>query len=162
MSWFTSIGPGDWVSATSTIPITLSDHVTGDGIRSGTRGVVTAVTGSQVTVDFDSGWGLHTATVSSRDLRRIRAGGGVERFRSRARTTTLIRLGLAIALLFPIVLFVADYLWTFHTLDGIVPAFLTTALDSVGDWIGAAVAHPMHTLVFGVVIGLVSRWVFRR
>jgi len=162
MSWFGSIGPGDWVSTTSAIPVTLSDHLTGGGIRSGTRGVVTAVSGSRVTVDFDSGWGLHTATVSMRNLRRARAGGGVERFRSRARTTTLIRIGLGIALCFPVVLFAVEYLWMFHTLDGIVPAFLTACLDSVGDWVGAAIAHPVHTLVFSVVVGLISRWVFRR
>lgn len=162
MGWFGSLRTGDWVRTTDTIPVTLSDHLGGGGIRTGTRGVVTGVHGSRATVVFDSGWGVHTATVRAAKLRRIRSGGGVDRFRRRARTAALVRLGLAIALLFPVLSFAAVYLWTYRTVDGIVPTLLSATLDGVGDWLSAAIAHPMQRVIFSVVVGLVGRWVFRR
>jgi hypothetical protein len=159
--WSGNIQTGDWIKATETIPITLSDHLSGDGIRPGTRGAATGVSGSRVTVEFESGWGTYTATVDQRKVTKIRSGGGVDRFRGRARTTALVRLGLAIALLFPTLYFVGAYLWTFGTFDGIIPAFLEASIASLGDWISAALAHPFQTLIFSVVVGLISRWVFR-
>jgi hypothetical protein len=161
MGWFDSIEAGDWVKATETIPVTLGDHLGGGGIQPGTRGVVTGLSGRRATVDFDSGWGTFTATVPNRSLSRIRRTGGVDRFHSRARTAALVRLGLAIALLFPMLYFVGAYLWTYGTFDGMLPAFIDASIAGVGDWIGAALANPVQTIIFSVVVGLLGRWVFR-
>lgn len=162
MGWLSiAINQGDWVKSTRTIPISINDRLSGGGIAAGTRGVVTAITGTRITVEFDTRWGLCTAIVPARGLTRIRREGGVQQFRQRAHTSTLIRIGLALALAFPILYFTGWYLWTYHTFDGIVPAFVQTSLDSLTDWLAAALAHPVQTVIASILLAAIGRWVFQ-
>ena len=72
----------------------------------------------------------------------------------------LIRVGLAIALASPVIYFIAWYLWVHHTLAGIIPTFIQSALDTAGDVITAAINHPIQTAIYIIVTGAISRWVW--
>lgn len=158
-----SIRVGDWVRADRQIPVTMSDHLSGAGLSRGTRGVVTDVAGQRLTVEFESGWGgMVRARTLVRDVRLVRRGGGLDRFSRRNAYVGHVRLGLALALFFPFIYFVVWYRLRHGGFDGIVAAFAESAIDSALATVDAAVAHPVQTVVYLLITGLVSRWVFRR
>lgn len=158
----TSLREGDWVRTDKVLPVSLSDHLSGDGLRRGTRGVVTGVSGSRVTVDFDTGWGLRTETVRASALTRVRRDGGTEQFRRSASRSTIIRVGLALALFGPLLYFVGWYWWTFGTFNGLLPTLIDGIVDDAIDTLNAALAHPVQAVLYSVILTLVTRWVFRR
>jgi len=150
------------VGTTSTTPVTLSDQLAGGVIRPGTRGVVTAVTGSRVTVDFDSGRGLHTATVSAQPA------PGPRRRRHRPfpqpgphHQPDQGRPGHRAVLSDPS--FCSPPSNAGHSASSTesVPAFLT-AFWTASATDRAAIAYPMHTLVCSDLTGLIIRWLFRQ
>ncbi len=158
-----TLRPGDWVATTSTVALTLTDHLTDGGLASGTRGVVTGtVGGTRVTVDFDAGFGIATATVPSHVLRRTRAGGGVEAFHARTSRRLPIRIGAALALAMPGIGFVVQYLWTYHTVDGIVPAAALGVVEGTQDLIQMAITNPVQTLLYLGAAALVHRIAYGR
>lgn len=158
----THIDRGDWIRNTRPAPVTLIDFATGGGIPAGSTGVVTDVKGSRITVDFDTGYGLATATIESRHCRLVRRAAGAAAFRVRARRRTLIRLGLALALSAPFLQFTITY-WIQHgNLDGVIPALVTGALGSIVDWITLALTNPVQTAIYATVLAVITRFVQRR
>ena len=155
------IGPGDWVTARVRIPVTFTDSLLGDGIRAGTRGVVTNRSGGVVTVDFDSGFGTATVTTKVSNCTLARRDGGVESFRRRARVVTTIRVALAVFLLWPFALFLVTYLWHERTLNGIEATLVEATLDSAGEWVGTLLAEPVRALVYLAFLAVLSRIAFR-
>lgn len=152
-----SLAPGDWVRTKRLTKQTFYDHAAGTGIPSGTLGVVKETVGSRVVVELDAGWGTTHVTVPAHDLRLVRRRGGTDRFHSWSRRMTIIRLGCAVALALPVVMYVVQYVWAYHTFDGIVPAFAVACLDSAGYFLAAAIAHPLQALVFCAVCAVISR-----
>lgn len=158
---------GDWVKATATIPMTWSDCLSStSGVQPGTHGVV--VSGPDgwisptVTVLFDTGLGGSCEVVTPIDKIRVsRRAGGVEQFRGRTHWKGLFRLGVALALIAPLVYFIGMYLWVFRTFDGLVQAVVTAALDSAAAAVEFAFTHPVEALIFFAVSWLLGRFAFR-
>lgn len=159
-----SLAPGDWVRTKRQVRQTLYDHASGGGIPAGTLGVVKESSGSRVVVELDAGWGTTHVTVGSHEVRVVRRRGGTDRFHRWSRRVTIVRLGCAVALMLPVAMFVVQYVWAYHSFDGIVPAFALACLDAVGLFIAAGIAHPLQTIVFCCVCAVVSRiaWGRRR
>jgi len=158
---------GDWVKATGTIPVTFTDHLlTTTGIRPGTRGVVVAGPCGWLrptaTVRFDTGLG-GTCEVNTplSKIRVSRRNGGIERFTGRAHWMGLARLGVALALCAPVLYFVLVYLWTFRTFEGLVPALMTSALDSAVAMVGFVLTRPVEAATFLILTWLLGRFAFR-
>ena len=163
MSWWSAGEPGDWVRATASIPVTVSDRLTGQGgLPAGTLGVVLDRYGSRLRVEFDAGWGTATATVNGRSVRVVRRAGGTSAFRTRTRRLTLARLAVAVALALPVLQFVAAYIWAYRTFNGIVPAFVEGAVYGAQDSFLAALHQPRQAIIYFGVIALLSRFAFGR
>lgn len=154
----TTLQAGDWVTTTTIIAVTLADSLTNSGLPTGTPGVVTGTVGwSRVTVDFNAGFGITTATVPTRSLRRTRPGGGIDAFHTRTSRRVPIRIGAALALALPGIWFVTQYLWTYHTLDGILPATAIGIVEGAGDLLEMAITHPVQTLIYLAAATLTHR-----
>jgi len=162
MIWSRYIETGDWVRSTRTLRVTLTDHLQGGraGIPAGTDGLVIDRSGRRIRVEFDTGWGPCTATISPSDCRVTRRAGGVDAFRRRAHTRMLVRLGLLIALMMPFLYFAGWYLLHYRTFDGFVPALATQSIASFGDWLSMAIEHPVQTVIYASVLALISRFTF--
>lgn len=169
--WFTGFtGPlrdGDWVRATARIPVTFSDHLVDGGIAKGTRGVVVGEPRGflrpTVPVRFDGGFGgTRSVDVPIASLRRSGRGRGPAEFERRTQLLGLIRLGVAIALVLPLIYFVGSYLWTHRTFDGLLSALAIGVIDSAGALIESALLHPVHTVVFLLVSWALGRFAFGR
>lgn len=158
---------GDWVTAVATIPVTLADHLRTDaGIHAGTRGVVLDDPRGwfqrTVTVRFDIGLGgLHDVQTPMNKIKVSRRGAGLDTFTTRARWLAMLRLGVAIALSIPVLYFVLVYLWTFHTVDGLLTALMTTCLDSAGAMVGFALDRPLQAAMFLLASWALGRFAFR-
>ncbi len=153
--------PGDWVVSKELVRTSLTDRLTGGGLRPGTRGVVVARSGSRLVVEFDTGYGRASARVPAGVVRVVRRGGGRDRFERRTGLMTTIRLAVAAFLMFPVLWWIGAYLWTYRTLDGIVPAFAVAALDSLGELVATAIAHPGRSLVYALFLAALGRFAFR-
>lgn len=158
---------GDWVEAIEPIPVTLGDHLlSGAGIAPGTRGVVIGeprgLLNPTVAVRFDTGIGgtCQVDTPLSKICVRRRAGG-VERFTQRSQRLRMVRLGVAVALCAPLVYFIVSYLWTFRTVDGLLPALASAALDSAAATVEFALTRPLEALVFLLLTWGLGRFAFR-
>jgi hypothetical protein len=149
--------PGDWVRLTRMVPVTLADHIGGDGLRRGSRALVIARYGGRVELDVDAGWGSCRTTVSLGDCALVRKGGGAKAFRSRTRTITIVRVSLALFLSWPILYFVGVYLWTYRSLDGIVAAFMMNVVDGIPDQIDAALHEPVKAVAAAVLFAVIMR-----
>lgn len=162
MSWWASPEPGDWVRTTRTLPLTLTDHLLGDGagLPAGSRGVVLSRNGGRLSVEFDGGWGPITATIRVDDCRIQRRGAGPEAFRSRARRLALVRVSLAVALTLPVLQFLVAYLWQNGSFDGIIAAFAAASVYGALDFLAAAVQHPVQAAVYCVVVTVLTRFAF--
>lgn len=158
MTWFTSTPDiGDWVTPIRTLPITLADHLTGHGIQPGTRGVVTERVGNRLTVSFGATGG--TARIPARHVRVVRHHGGFDAYQRRDRILLGIRLGLAIWLLWPIILFTISYLWTNRTTDGLLINLAIGIAYGIGDLATAAIAHPVRSVAYLALTAVASRLV---
>ncbi len=153
---------GDWVRSTRVLPVTFTDHLLGGdaGIARGSKGVVLARRGRRVTVAFDVGWGTQRATVSIRDCRVVRRGGGADRFFRISRYTTAARLGLALVLLFPVLQFVVQYLLINHSLNGITDELVLATVQGALDMAVDLLNHPVKSIVYLLVVGVMSRFAF--
>jgi len=164
MTLFTWFAPapdvGDWVTPIRTLPVTLTDHLTSQGIRPGTRGVVTDRAGSRLTISFGATGG--TIQVPARQVRIVRRGGGIHAYHRRDRILLGIRLGLALWLLAPIIGFTASYLWTNHTTDGLLTELAIGIVYGIGDLITAAITHPVHALGYLALTTIATRIAFHR
>lgn len=160
MMWGT-IREGDWVKNRDTVPVTLGDQLSKSGIKPGTRGVVTATTGSRASVTFDGGIGTVSATVSIRKLRVVRRGGGVDRFATRQSRLNAARAALALFLAWPVISWIVQYLWINKSFSGMVPAFAAGVLQSFGDWITLLVTNPFHTVIYLAFLTILGKLAWR-
>ncbi|WP_179220090.1 hypothetical protein [Rhodococcus sp. NCIMB 12038] len=115
-----------------------------------------------MTVRFDTGFGdLREVDAPLGKIRLKRRDGGLDRFTERARWVGLCRLGVAAALLLPVLYFVVVYLWTFHTIDGLLPALVVAALDSAASMVDLVLTRPLQAAVFLSVSWWLGRFAFR-
>lgn len=152
---------GDWVRTVREVPITATDQMLGrGGLRAGSRAVVLAVAGRRVTVEADAGWGTVRMVLRRDDCRVVRRAAGAAAFRTTARRLALIRLGVAVALLLPVLHFTAAYLLAVRTTDGLVPALAEAVALGAGDALVAAVEQPGRALVHAIVVTVLWRFAF--
>jgi hypothetical protein len=154
--------PGDWIRANRTIPVTLSDHLSGSGVRPGTKGVVLGRTGSYLVVRFDAGWGSHTARVRARDCSLHHRGRGEEAFARRTYTLTVVRMALALFLLWPVVWFVIVYLWQQRTVDGLLSSLAVAVAYGFLDYPAMVIAQPTQSVVYAAFLVVLGRVAFPR
>jgi hypothetical protein len=154
--------PGDWVRARRTIPVTLTDHLVGGGVRPGTKGVVLSRSGSRLEVRFDAGWGSHTARIGASDCRLYRRGRGEAAFARRTHVLTIVRPSLAVFLLWPIVWFAIAYVWQEHSTDGLLASLAVGVAYGLLDYVAMAITHPLQFLVYAVFMAVLGRIAFPR
>lgn len=160
MTWG-AVREGDWVRNRATMPVTISDHLSKSGIKPGTRGVVTATTGSRANVTFDGGIGTVSTTVPIRSLRVVRRGGGVDRFATHQSRLNAARAALALFLAWPVISWVIQYVWINKSFSGMIPAFAVGVLQSIGDWITLLVTSPLHTVIYLVFLAILGKLAWR-
>jgi hypothetical protein len=157
-----SVQEGDWVKATDTLTVGMFG---GSMIRPGTKGVVTSVISgwfsSRAAVTFDGEFGTVRATVPVSKLRVVRRGGGVEAFTSRRGRLMAARAGLMIFVAWPVISFVAQYLWLNHGFSGITRAFALGVIDSFGDYLNMLLTSPVRGALYLGFLGLVGRLAWR-
>lgn len=162
MMWGRQPEADDWVSASRQIKTNLTDHLTGSGIEPGARGVVTGRSGSHVDVEFDTGYGIASVTIPASHVRLTHRGGGTNRFRSRVRLMTTIRLALLAFFLYPVAEFTIHHMLQYGTLDGIVPALTLAAVEGIGEGLMTAIYNPIQTIIYSVFLAVLSRIAFRK
>jgi hypothetical protein len=140
----------------------MTDRLTGDGLKPGTRGVVVERTGSRVVVDFDAGFGTHRATVRSWDVRVVRHNGGFDAFHRRAHTLGWARFGVALALLAPFGVYAARYVLRHHSTSGLVPSLIIGVADSFVGLAAAALSNPIQAVIYLAILTVLSRFAFGR
>lgn len=90
MTWLLSGSPqvADWIKTTEKVPVSFTDALTARGVPTGTRGVVTDISGffgSLLVVRLDGGlFGSMTLRLRSSQVRVIRRGGGIEAYEESA------------------------------------------------------------------------------
>ena len=160
MSWFSSPEVGDWVRLRHRVPVTMADHLTNGGLPKGARGCVVARRGSRIDVDVDAGWGSSRATLKAADVTVMRRGGGTEAFARRVRLLTTVRVSLALVIAWPVLRFVAEYLWVNRSFDDIVPAFVLGVIEGIPDQIEAALAEPWKAVLSFALFAVMGRIAF--
>lgn len=143
-----SVDVGDWVKANRVLPVSLTDHLIQSGIKPGTRGVVTATSGSRRLVDFDGGFGTVSVWVERRALQVIRYGGGIGSFRSSARRRTIARVAFVLFLAWPFIQFAVAYAWVNKGFDGMTIALADGIVQSVFDWLNMLITQPIKTVIY--------------
>ena len=76
------------------------------------------------------------------------------------RFSTVARVGVALALLLPYLSFAAAYAWHHHTSNGLSGELAVATAYGLLDTVTAALAHPMHTLVYCAVLAALTRFAF--
>jgi hypothetical protein len=153
---------GDWIALTKRVPTAFADSLTGGGLPRGTRGVVIDRIGMRLRIKFDSGFGIMQATVHSRDTRVVRRHGGADAFARRTRVTTALRAGVLFAMAAPFLYFIVQYLWTYRTTHGLLPALATGLVVGTVDTLAATLEHPVQGIVYLLLTTALTRWVWRR
>ena len=154
----TPAGTGDLVAARRDIHTTLTGQLTDNpGIRQGTRGLVRKRTGNQLTVAFDTSYGLTETAIHTRDVRLIQRTADEKRFLDWAQLKTAIRAGALIALATPILWFIVVYWDQTGSPDGVIEALTLSALDSTLELPGLILAHPTQTLAWLAAGALTTR-----
>ncbi|KQR80355.1 hypothetical protein ASF98_18855 [Arthrobacter sp. Leaf337] len=149
---------GDLVAARRNISCTLTEEYTNSpSVRQGTRGLVRKRTGNQLTVAFDTSYGLTESTVHARDCRLIQRTADEKRFMEWTQLKTAVRIGALITLIAPILWYVVVYWAQTGSLDGVIEALIVAALESALELPGLILAHPTQTLVWIAVGALVTR-----
>lgn len=158
--WFSTPEVGDWVRLKRRTPVSFSDHLTDGGLPAGSRACVLGRTGSRLELEVDAGWGSTRVSVRSHDVTVIRRGGGSEAFARRVRLVTTVRVSLALVLVWPVLQFVATYLWVNRTFEDIVPAFVMGVLDGLPEQIEAAIAEPWKAVLSFLLFAVMGRIAF--
>lgn len=153
---------GDWVRLKKTAPTTLTDHLTGGGLPTGSLGVVTGRFGASLEVDVDAGWGTCRAQVRASDVSIVRRGGGREAFGKRVHLLTIVRVSLALFLLWPIIQFTGWYLWQYRSFDGFTVAFAIAMVEGALQQVEELIAHPIRGLLLLGWFALLGRIAFGR
>lgn len=159
--WGNLLQTGDWVRLTATIPVSVTDHLRGSGIPSGTRGVVVSKIGSRIEADFDTGYGTTRAHVPASKCRLIRRDGGQETFTRNANFILTARLALIVFLCWPVIQFTALYWWENKGFHGLVEELTIASFYSVGDMILSAINDPIGTFIYLLFIAVLSRIAFK-
>ena len=167
MTWlWRSPEPGDWVATTVPIRLGIADLLLGGdaGVPVGTRGVVVAALGwDRYEVRLDGGlFGASRIWARGRDLRVVRRGGGAEAFGLRARRLASARLGVALALVGPLILFAASWFARGGSSDGLVAALAESAIFGAFDVLAFAVSNPVDAALYCITLGAAARVAFRR
>jgi hypothetical protein len=155
--------PGDWIVTTEPIKHSLSDYLSGHaGIKTGTRGVVTARSGwNSVEVRLDGGMlGGYTVRARASQVRVTRRGGGVDAFAERSGRLAAARLGVAVAIVAPLLFFAASWFLHGGSKAGLLVAVLDGALYSILDLIGYAITNPIQAILYLILLAVAGRFAF--
>lgn len=163
MSLFGTPEPGDWVQLTHTIKTTMRDHIADTGIKPGTRAVVISTSGwGALNVRVDNGvWGTVDARVSTRDVRLIRRGGGVDDFNKTTGRINAARAGVAAALLAPLLYFCVMWFVRGGSRDGLVAALIDSVIYGVMDMAMYAFSNPVGAILYMTILWAAGRFAFR-
>lgn len=152
---------GDLVTARRDISTTLTqEFINAPSIRQGTRGLVRKRVGNQVTVAFDTSYGLTETTLHVRDCRLIQRTADEKRFMEWAQLKTAIRLGALITLAAPILWYTLTYWIQTGPLNGLIEALTLAALESALELPGLILANPVQTLAWLALGALATRIAF--
>ena len=151
---------GDWVRLKRTTPTTLTDHLTNGGLPPGSLAVVKGRSFGSLDVEVDAGWGSCDARVRASDVSVVRRGGGHEAFARRVHHLTVIRVSLALFLLWPVIQFTGWYLWEFRSFDGYTTALAISMVEGAIDQVNDLVADPVRGLVLLGFFTLLGRIAF--
>ena len=153
---------GDWVAASEPIQGGL---FSGTAIAKGTHGVVNSVNygffSSTVAVTFGGGLSPVDRIVPTHKLRIIRRGAGVERFQLHQSRLAVARAAIALFLCWPVIQWVAQYVWMNRGFDGITAAFAAGVLDSIGSYLAMFITDPIKALIYFGFLGLLGRFAWR-
>lgn len=149
---------GDLVTARRDISTTLTQElIKAPSIRQGTRGLVRKRAGNQLTVAFDTSYGLTETTLHVRDCRLIQHTADEKRFMEWAQLKTAIRLGALITLAAPILWYTLTYWIQTGSLHGFIEALTLAALESALELPGLILANPVQTLAWLAASALATR-----
>lgn len=151
--------PGDWVRLKRLTPTSFTDHLTGDGLPAGSLAVVTSRSGGSLEVEVDAGWGSTRTRVRASEVRLVRRGGGQEAFARRVHHLTVVRVSLALFLLWPVLQFTGWYLWEYRTFDGLTTALAIGMVEGAMEQIAELIADPVRGLLllgFFAVLGRIA------
>jgi len=168
MSWLLGRAPGvgDWIKTTETVPVSLTDALTGSGVPAGTRGVITKVSGffgGHLVARFDGGLlGSVTAQVRPSHVRVIRRGAGIEAFNRSVGRRNQVRLGAALALLGPLLYFCSTYMLRGGTKEGLIVELMNSAIYGAQEMLEYVVTNPAQGLLYCALVWGVGRLAFGR
>lgn len=149
---------GDLVAARRDISTSLTEEFTSTpSVRQGTRGLVRKRTGNQLTVAFDTSYGLTETTIHTRDCRLIQHNADEKQFMDWAQLKTAVRIGALITLATPIAWYIVMYWAQTGSLDGVIEALTLAALESALELPGFILTHPTQTLIFLGISALTAR-----
>lgn len=147
---------GDEVATTK--PTTTS--LWGTAVRPGARAVVLSVGYIRTTVKLDTGSGFVTTTVPTTSLRVIRRNVCEDRFIERGQVVHAARLGVALVMIAPFVIFAIRYVVVTGGTDGLIETIALGLIQSVLDVIQMAISTPVGTGVYLVVGWALWRFAF--
>lgn len=147
---------GDEVATTK--PTTTS--LWGSTVRPGAPAVVLSVGFTRTTVKLDTGSGFVTTTVPTASLRVIRRSVGEERFTERGQVMHLARLGVALVMIAPFVIFTVKYVIATGGTNGLVETVALGLVQSVLDVVQMAITAPVGTAIYLLVGWALWRFAF--
>lgn len=143
------IRAGDQVKTTRVTPLSLSDRLSGTGVHSGKRGVVVGTDGNRVRVTFEGRRG-RTGWVSGRNL------GVVRRAEADAGSPSAVRAALVLFMAWPVIGYLARYLWENGSFTGLGHALPTALGGSMSSWADMIAVDPAKTLVHMLFLAVVA------
>ncbi|HMT33593.1 MAG TPA: hypothetical protein PKA99_13265 [Dermatophilaceae bacterium] len=166
MFW-TTPSNGDWVRVTKELTAPrVGALLTTCRLQKGTRGVVIdderiGFFSPTIAVRVDRGTHHDDVRVPVRHLSVTRRDGGVTAFVDRTRLIHAARIGVMLAMVLPLVLFLGHYLVVTGTTDGMISALAVAAVDSGMQMLEFLLANPAKAIIFLVVSWLLGVFAFR-
>lgn len=149
---------GDEVRTTK--PTTTS--LWGSAVRPGAHCVVLSVGFIHSTVKLDTHGGFAITTIPTSSLRVIRRSVGEERFTHSRQLVHLARLGVALVMVTPFVIFTVKYVIATGGTDGLLETMVAGLINSVFDFLNLMLVEPIGTGIYLLAGWLLWRFAFPR